>query len=78
MAQYVVLVIEGQTVKKLIRVKLKDGSTCCMAKKAFYIFLAQNKVIAFERSDGWVVADDVPTRDLSREALYDGPERRCA
>lgn len=64
--------------EKLIRVKLKDGSICRMAKKAFYIFLAQNKVIEFERSDGWVAADEVPTRDLSGVGRYNGPERRCA
>lgn len=78
MAQYVVSIDEERTVKKLIRVKLKDGSVCCMAKKAFYIFLAQNKVIAFERSDGWVAANEVPRRDLSGVDRYNGPERRCA
>lgn len=40
--------------ERLIRVELKDGSICCMAKKAFYIFLAQSKVVKYERSDGWV------------------------
>jgi hypothetical protein len=49
-----------------------------MAKKAFYIFLAQNKVVQFERSDGWVAADEVPARNMSGADNYNGPERRCA
>lgn len=64
--------------EKLIRVVLKDGSICRMPKKAFNIFLAQNKVVKFERSDGWVAADEVPKRELSAATHYDGPERRCA
>lgn len=64
--------------EKLIRVELKDGSLCRMPKKAFNIFLAQKKVVKFERSDGWVTVDEVPTRDLSAARRYDGPERRCA
>ena len=64
--------------KKLIRVELKDGSICCMAKKAFYIFLAQNKVVKFERSDGWVPVSDVPVRNMLGADRYSGPERRCA
>lgn len=63
---------------KLIRVKLQDGSVCCMAKKAFYIFLTQNKVAEFERSDGWVDPQEVPTRNPFRASYYNGPERRCA
>jgi hypothetical protein len=65
-------------VEKLIRVKLKDGSICCMAKKAFYIFLTKNKVVEFERSDGWVDVDEVPARSMSGADSYIGPERRCA
>jgi len=65
-------------VERLIRVKLKDGSICRMVKKAFYIFLTQNKVVEFERSDGWVVADEIPARNMSGANSYNGPERRCA
>ena len=64
--------------ERLIRVELKDGSICCMAKKAFYIFLAQNKVVKFERSDGWVSAEEVPARDMLGADSYNGPERRCS
>lgn len=60
----------------MIRAKLKDGSVCRMAKRAFYIFLAQDKIIEFERSDGWVAVDDVPSRDTSGVTNYEGPERR--
>ena len=49
-----------------------------MAKKAFYIFLAQNKVVKFERSDGWVAVDEVPSRNMSAADNYKGQERRCA
>jgi hypothetical protein len=62
----------------MIRVELKDGSICCMAKKAFYVFLAQNKVAKFERSDGWVAVDEVPVRNRSGADSYNGSERRCA
>ena len=64
--------------ERLIRVELKDGSICCMAKKAFYIFLTQNKVVKFERSDGWVSADEAPARDMLKADSYNGPERRCS
>ena len=64
--------------EKLIRVELKDGSICCMAKKAFYIFLAQKQVVKFERSDGWIAVDEVPVRNLRGADSYSGPERRCA
>ena len=40
--------------ERLIRVELNDGSICRMAIKAFNMFLAQNKIIKFERHDGWV------------------------
>ena len=63
---------------KLIRVELKDGAICCMAKKAFYIFLAQSKVVKFERSDGWVSPDEVPARDMLGADSYNGQERRCS
>ena len=68
----------GCTAKKLIRVELKDGSICCMAKKAFYIFLGKNKVVKFERSDGWVAVGAVPVRNMLGADRYSGPERRCA
>jgi len=62
----------------MIRVELKDGTICRMAKKAFYIFLAQNKVVKFERSDGWVAVGEVPVRNMSGADNYNGQERRCA
>ena len=63
---------------KMIRAKLKDGAICCMAKKAFYLFLTQNKVVEFERSDGWVAVNEVPARNMLGVDSYNGPERRCA
>ena len=63
--------------EKLIRVELKEGAICCMAKKAFYLFLAQEKAVKFERSDGWVAVDEVPRRNMAGANSYNGPERRC-
>ena len=62
--------------EKMIRAKTEDGSVCFMAKKAFYLFLAKDKIIEFERSDGWVAVDKVPARDKSGAINYKGPERR--
>ena len=62
----------------MIRVELKDGTICCMAKKAFYLFLAQNKVSKFERSDGWVNVGEVTARNKLGADSYNGQERRCA
>lgn len=77
--QYVALTpAKGLRMERLIRVELKDGSICRMVKKAFYLFLAQNKVAKFERSDGWVAACQVPVRNMSVADRYNGPERRCA
>jgi len=63
--------------EQLIRVEMKDGEVCCMAKKAFDFFLTQNKIAKFERSDGWVTVGEVPLRDMTRSRPYDGIERRC-
>ena len=38
---------------ELVRVELKDGTICRMAKKAFCVFLSQGKIVKFEGSDGW-------------------------
>ena len=62
--------------EKMTRAKLKDGSICCMPKKAFYIFLAQDKILEFERSDGWVRVDEIPARSRSSAINFKGPERR--
>lgn len=64
--------------ENLIRVELKDGSICRMAVKAFNLFLAQGKIVRFERSDGWVTVGIDPLRDMSKRTHYDGPERRIA
>jgi len=63
--------------QQLVRVEMKDGEICCMAKKAFDLFLTQNKIAKFERSDGWVIVGEVPLRDMTRSRPYDGTERRC-
>ena len=62
--------------KDLVRVELKDGTVCRMAKKAFNIFLSLNEVVGFERSDGWVRIDQDPVRDMASSRTYKGPERR--
>ncbi len=64
--------------ERLIRVELKDGSTCRMVKKAFNLFLAQNKVAKFERSDGWVTVGKDFLRTMTESENYNGHERRYA
>ena len=63
---------------RLIRVELTDGSICRMAVKAFNLFLAQDKIARFERSDGWVTVGVDSLRDMSSARCYKGPERRIA
>lgn len=60
----------------LIRVELKDGSICRMAVKAFNLFLAQGKIVKFERSEGWVTVGVDTLRDMSSRQQYNGTERR--
>ncbi len=62
--------------EKLIRVELKDGVICRMAKKAFNLFLAQNKILKFERSDGWVHVEIDSLRQPAPSRTYNGEERR--
>ena len=63
---------------ELVRVELKDGTICRMAKKAFDIFLAQGKVIRFERSDGWVLAGKDTLRAVDDSCHFTGSDRRLA
>jgi hypothetical protein len=60
----------------LIRVELKDGTICRMAIKAFNLFLSQDKIMRFERSDGWVIVGKDPLRCPVNNKSYSGPERR--
>jgi len=61
---------------ELVRVELKDGTICRMAKKAFCLFLAQGKVIKFERSGGWVFAGKDTLRSMDDSCLFTGADRR--
>ena len=63
---------------RLIRVELTDGAICRMAQKAFDLFLAQEKIVKFERTDGWVVVGRDPLRDMTKGTGYVGTERREA
>ena len=63
---------------ELIRVELKDGTICRMAKKAFSLFLAQDKVVKFERSDGWVFVSKDTLRAIDDTCNFTGSERRFA
>ena len=72
------IIVLGVAVKRLIRVELKDGSTCRMVKKAFDLFLSQNKVAKFERSDGWVTVGKDVLRAMTESKNYNSHERRCA
>jgi hypothetical protein len=53
-----------------INVELKDGSVCLMAKKAFNVFLALDRVARFRRAEKWVVVGKDPLRDLTRNDNY--------
>jgi len=64
--------------ERLIRVELADGVICRMVQKAFDLFLAQDKIIKFERTDGWVVVGNDPMRNMSKRTEYVGTERRVA
>ena len=61
-----------------IRVELKDGAICRMVPRALNIFLAQDKVVKFERSEGWAVVGVDPLRDMKADRNYSGFERRLA
>jgi len=60
----------------LIKVELTDGAVCRMAPKALIVFLAHNKVVQFECSDGWVVVGRDPVRDMKKMKAYHGCEHR--
>lgn len=66
------------TMFSLVRVELTDGAVCRMAPKALNIFLAQNKVVQFERSDGWAVVGVDPLREMKKAKAYYGYEHRVA
>jgi hypothetical protein len=57
---------------QLIRVEMKDGEICYLAKKALDFFLTQNKIAKFERSDGWAIVGEAPLRDMTRSLSYEG------
>ena len=64
--------------EELVRVELKDGTICRMAKKAFCVFLAKDKIVRFERSDGWAFVGEDTLRALDDYCNFTGPERRHA
>jgi hypothetical protein len=53
-----------------VNVELKDGSVCQMAKKAFNVFLSLDRVVRFERADGWAVVGQDELRDLQKTNDY--------
>lgn len=61
---------------KLIRVELRDGAVCRMAPKALNLFLAQGRVVKFERSDGWAIVGSTRLRDMKNHRSYSGLEQR--
>ena len=60
----------------LIRVNSKDGAVCRMVPRVLNIFLSQDKVVKFERSDGWAVVGVDPMRDINANRNYCGFEPR--
>ena len=61
---------------RLIKVEMKDGSTCQMAPRALDLFLARGEIRRFRRCDGWVDVASGRTRNMSSPQPYSGPERR--
>ncbi len=61
-----------------VNVELKDGAVCMMAKKAFNVFLALDKVIRFKRADGWAVVGLTELRDLEKINDYPSVANRRA
>ena len=62
-----------------VDVELKNGAVCQMAKQAFNVFLSLEKVVRFRRSDGWIVVDKGPLRDMEKEDDYPAiADRRAA
>jgi len=57
---------------QLIRVEMKDGEICYLAKKSLDLFLTQNKIAKFERSDGWAIVGEAALRDMTRSLSYEG------
>ena len=51
---------------------MKDGEICYLPKKALDLFLTQNKIAKFERSDGWAIVGEAPLRDMTRSLSYEG------
>ena len=62
----------------LIRVVSKDGAVCRMVPRVLIIFLSQDKVAKFERSDGWAVVGVDALRDMNANRNYSGFEHRMA
>ena len=62
----------------LIRGESKDGAVCRMVPRVLIIFLSQDKVAKFERSDGWAVVVVDPLRDMNANRNYSGFEHRMA
>lgn len=63
-------------VEVLIPVELVDGLACRMTKQELNMALADGHVARFKRSDGWVVVGKDPLREMNKETLYTGVERR--
>ena len=62
----------------LIRVVSKDGAVRRMVPRVLIIFLSQDKVAKFERSDGWAVVKVDALRDMNANRNYSGFEHRMA
>lgn len=62
--------------EELVLTELTDGTVCRMAKRALNVFLANDRVVKFKRSDGWARVGVDPLRKMNNETFYTGVERR--
>lgn len=58
-------------------VRLKDNVECFVSSQLFKDLLAQERVVAFKRSEGdWIDPSVGPMRGSGATKTYQGPERR--
>lgn len=62
--------------ESLVKVELKDGTLCQVTPATLDDLIAQNKVIRFERAEGWAMVNQDPLRDKRKGTVYSIPERR--
>jgi hypothetical protein len=63
-------------IEVLIPTELVDGLTCRMTNQELDTALADGLVAKFKRSDGWALVGKDPMREMNKNVVYAGVERR--